>query len=58
MALYKEMLAERGHDENSAAGLKNGSGSQPTATQQREPTHEEQMQQVASKFPSLKGFFR
>ena len=56
VALYTEMLAEKGELINpggaAAKVVKNGAGNS-------DKTDEEQMQQVvATKFPTLKGFFR
>ena len=51
VALYGEMLAEERKTSNGDK-TKNGSNDK------REPSHEEQVQQVTSKFPTLKGFFR
>ena len=52
MALYKEMFAETKAEEQAKrlATMQNGS--------KAAPTQEEQMQQVAAQFPTLKGFFR
>ena len=54
VALYGEMLAEEKEkkNKNGETTSKNGSNDK------REPSHEEQVQQVTSKFPTLKGFFR